>query len=143
MTRHIHKRLINDQVRMILARYVNKEISSEQAMALLEIKRSQFFELVKQYKANPEGFTIEYIRDTKTRKISEEVEENILKELSLEQGLIDDPAMPVRFYNYSYVRDQIIKKYEQKVSVPTIIDRAKKTVFISCDLREKLTTMRY
>jgi len=42
MTRHIHKRLINEQVKMILQRYINKELSSEKAMGLLELKRSQF-----------------------------------------------------------------------------------------------------
>lgn len=143
MTRHIHKRFINEQVKMILARYVKKELSSEEVMCLLELKRSQFFELVKQYKGNPEEFTIEYSRKAKTRKISEEIEENILKELSIEKGLIDDMTIPVRFYNYSYVRDQMIKKYQQEVSVPTIIGRAKKMVFTSHDLREKLMIMKY
>ena len=50
MTEQIHKRLINEQVKMILDRYIKKELSSEQAMGLLELKRSQFFELVKKLK---------------------------------------------------------------------------------------------
>ena len=37
--------------------------------------------------------------------------------------------MPIRTYNYSYIRDQLWSKYSQKVSVPTIIDRAKKNNF--------------
>jgi len=37
--------------------------------------------------------------------------------------------MPIRSYNYSYIRDQLWSKYGQKVSVPTIIDRAKKNNF--------------
>ncbi len=126
MTEQIHKRLINEQVKMILDRYIKKELSSEQAMGLLELKRSQFFELVKKYRENYEVFSIEYKRNIKNRRISEEVEESIFEELSIQKGLIDDSAMPVRFYNYSYIQDQMIKKYQQEVSLSTIINRAKK-----------------
>jgi hypothetical protein len=52
-------------------------------------------------------------------------------ELETEKSLIDDPSMPVRFYNYSFIRDQIMKKHHQEVSVPTIIDRAKKRILPS------------
>jgi hypothetical protein len=55
------------------------------------------------------------------------LEGHIRSELEMEKRLIDDPSIPVRFYNYSFIRDQIMKKYHQEVSVPTIIDRAKKT----------------
>ena len=126
MTEQIHKRLINEQVKTILDRYIKKELSSEQAMGLLELKRSQFFELVKKYRENYEVFSIEYKRNIKNRRISEEVEESIFEELSIQKGLIDDSAMPVRFYNYSYIQDQMIKKYQQEVSLSTIINRAKK-----------------
>jgi len=37
--------------------------------------------------------------------------------------------MPIKSYNYSYIRDQLRIKYRQKVSLPTIIDRAKKHNF--------------
>lgn len=143
MTAQMHKRRTNDQVKMILERYIKKELSSEQAMDLLELKRSQFFELVKRFKENKESFSIEYSRTGKTRRINEEVEDSILKELSIEKGLIDDAAMPVRFYNYSYVQDQMMKKYQQSVSIPTIINRAKKTVFIFQDLKRRCMTMKY
>ncbi len=143
MTAQMHKRHTNDQVKMILERYLKKELSSEQAMDLLELKRSQFFELVKRFKENKENFSIEYKRNGKTRGINKEVEESILKELCIEKGLIDDTAMPVRFYNYSYVQDQMIKKYQQSVSIPTIINRAKKTVSTFQDLTRRCTTMKY
>ena len=35
----------------------------------------------------------------------------------------------MRYYNYSYVKDLLETKYNQKVSLPTIIDRAKKNDF--------------
>lgn len=130
MTDHIHKRLTEEQVRTILERYLKKELSAEQGMDLLGIKRRQFFKWVKKYKENSDGFTIEYSRKENNRKISEELERSILSELTIEKVLIDDPAIPLRFYNYSYIQDQLLKKYQQKVSLPTIIDRAKKRASI-------------
>lgn len=50
MSEQLHKRLSEEQVKMILDRYVKKELGSEQAMNLLGLKRSQFFELVKKYR---------------------------------------------------------------------------------------------
>ncbi|MBI5328253.1 MAG: hypothetical protein HZB80_08200 [Deltaproteobacteria bacterium] len=47
MTGQIHKRLSGEQVRIILDRYIQKEISVLQAMNLLDLKRRQFFEWVK------------------------------------------------------------------------------------------------
>jgi hypothetical protein len=43
MTEQIHKRLTEEQVGMILDRYNKKELSREQAMELLGLKRRQFF----------------------------------------------------------------------------------------------------
>ncbi|MBI5328381.1 MAG: hypothetical protein HZB80_08880 [Deltaproteobacteria bacterium] len=71
-------------------------------------------------------FSIECKRSNEHRRINESIEDNIFKELKLDKALIDDRAMPVRFYNYSFIKDQIEKKYQQEVSLPTIIDRAKK-----------------
>ena len=46
MTEQVPKRLIDEQVKMILDRFIRKELQSEQAMDLLGLKRSQFFEWV-------------------------------------------------------------------------------------------------
>ncbi len=142
MGEQIHKRLINEQVTMILDRYNKKELTTDQAMDLLCLKRRQFFEWAKRYRDNPEHFSIEYQRKEATRALSDIVEEYIISELKAEKGLIDDPGMSVRFYNYSYIQDQLQKKYGQKVSLPTIIDRAKKKDVTSQNLRKKLMTVR-
>lgn len=143
MTAQIHNRLRDEQVGMIFSRYVNKEISTEQAMDLLGLKRRQFFEWLKRYKENGNSLTIAYARKGENRRISEELEEDILSELRLEKTMINDPAIPVRFYNYSYVQDQLRKKYGQKVSLPTIIDRAKKTTITLRDPKRRCMTARY
>jgi transposase len=142
MAEQIHKRLTKEQVEMILERYVKKEIGSNQAMDLLGVQRSQFFEWVKKYKEKGEGFTIEYKRKGNTRSISIGLEQNILKELRVEKAMIDDPAMTIRYYNYSFIKDEIFKKYQQEVSLPTIISRAKKTAFTFQCQRRRFMTMK-
>lgn len=57
------------------------------------------------------------------------VEENILREIQIEKSLIENPDTPLRHYNYSYVKNLLETKYIQKVSLSTIIDRAKKHDF--------------
>lgn len=96
-------------------------------MEILELRRNQFFEWVKRYKDRSGNFSTAYRREACNHRISSELEGYITGELEMEKSLIDDPSMPVRFYNYSFIRDQIRKKHHQEVSVPTIIDRAKKT----------------
>jgi hypothetical protein len=143
MTEQVHKRLIDEQVKMILDRFIRKELQSEQAMGLLGLKRSQFFEWVKKYRESKETFTIQYHREGKAREIHPEVESKILRELKVEKTLIEDPTLPIRYYNYSYIRDQLYKKYQYKVSLPTIIDRAKKTIFTSLGLNGRPMIMKY
>ena len=142
MGEQLHKRLSEEQVKMILDRYVKKELRFEQAINLLGLKRSQFFELVNKYRETPDSFTIEYSRKWSNRKIGEGIEKNIIKELKIEKGLIDDTAMPIRFYNYSYIQDLLSEKYQQEVSLPTIIDRAKKKGFTYQDQKRQFMTMR-
>lgn len=142
MTEHIHKRLTNEQVRMILERYIRKELSVEQGVNLLGLKRRGFFKWVKRYKKLGENFSIECVWSNEHRKIIKSVEENIEDELKIEKALIDNPAMPLRFYNYSFIKDELRKKYGKEVSLPTIIDRAKKGVFTSQDLKRRYMTER-
>jgi hypothetical protein len=142
MSEQVHRRLADEQVRMVLGRYVAKELTTAQAMELLGLKRRQFFEWAQRYRDDPEGFTIRYRRQGKSRKVDAAVDKHILDELVIEKALIDDPALPVRFYNYSYIQDQIRKNYREKVSLPTIIDRAKKTAFISLSLTGSFMTTR-
>jgi len=52
-----------------------------------------------------------------------------MAELKIENELIKDSAIPIRSYNYSYIKDIIETRYDQRVSLPTIINRAKKEGF--------------
>lgn len=142
MGEQVHKRLTDEQVIMILGRYTANELTASEAIDLLGLKRRQFFEWAQRYRKDPVRFTIQYQRNEKNRKLDDTVDRHIREELAIEKALIDDPALPIRFYNYSYIRDQIRKNYQEKVSLPTIIDRAKKTVSISRDPKRSYTIMR-
>ena len=124
----IHKRFTPDQVKELLERYLKNQMERKYIQEILGIKRRRFFMLVKQYKENPQHFTIQYERNTPPR-ISQDIEQNILKELSIEKEIIHNKEIPLKSYNYSYIRDRLRRTYYQKISLPTIIDRAKKHGF--------------
>jgi hypothetical protein len=125
----MHKRFTSDQVKELLDRYAKNEIERNYIQEILGIKRRRFFILLKQYKENPQHFTVQYQRTRAPRTISPMIEQNILKELSIEKKIIQNKEIPLKFYNYSYIKDRLRATYHQKVSLPTIIDRAKKHGF--------------
>ncbi len=125
----LHKKFTDEQVKNLFNRYIHKEIPRKYLLEVFGIKKSRFAILLKQYKMNPSKFSIQYNRKKNTRLISSAVEKNILKELEFEQKLIKDKETPLKSYNYSFVKEQLKTKYNQQVSLPTIIDRAKKHEF--------------
>lgn len=125
----LHKKFTDDQLKELIERYLKGEIERTYIQDILAIKKRRFFILVKSYRENPKSFSIQYSRRSKTRTISQNTEKNILKELAIEKKLIEDAAIPLRSYNYSYIKDRLGKDYKLKVSLPTIIDRAKKNGF--------------
>jgi len=125
----IHKRFTSDQVKELLERYLKKEVERTYLQGILGIGRRRFFMILKGYKENPQRFTIQYQRTTPSRSISPEIEKNILNELAIEKKIIRNPEIPLKSYNYSYLKDRLRKTYRQKVSLNTIIDRAKKHGF--------------
>jgi hypothetical protein len=124
----IHKTFSDQQVRELLERYANQQVDRKHLQEVLGIRERRFFDLLKKYKEDPQNFTIQYQR-VSNPKISKELEKTIVKELKKEQRIIQNPEVPLRTYNYSYIRDLLADKYKQKVSLPTIIDRAKRNDF--------------
>ena len=122
----LHKRFTLDQVKNILAKYQSGELKAKEAINYLEISRSRFYVLCNKYESDPTEFSIEYSRETINRKISDEAEKQIIKELKTEkEKIIDNPAVPTKRYNYSYIKNILQNEHDIKVSVPTIIKRAK------------------
>jgi len=125
----LHKRFTSEQVKELLDRYSKSEIERTYIQEILRIKRRRFFILLKQYKENPQQFTVRYHRTKAPRTICPVIEQNILKELSIDKKIIQDKEIPLRSYNYSFIKDRLKGTYHQKVSLPTIINRAKKHGF--------------
>lgn len=125
----LHKNFTDSQVKDLMERYLKKEIKRSYLQEILSIKRRRFCTLVKRYREDPNSFSIQYQRKKKSRTISLAVEKNILKELTFEQKLIKDKDIALKSYNYSFVKEQLKIKFEQQVSLPTIINRAKKHNF--------------
>jgi hypothetical protein len=124
----IHKRFTSDEVKELLERYLKNEIERKYIQQTLGIGKSRFFMLMSQYREDPQRFTINYERNTPPR-ISKDIEHNIVKELSIDNKIIQNKEIPLKSYNYSFIKDRLRTTYHQKVSLPTIIDRAKKHGF--------------
>lgn len=125
----LHKKFSDAQIRELFARYLKGEVPRRYLQEMLSIKERRFFGLLRRYRTNPAAFSIQYHRKKPTRRIPEAIEEAILKELAIDKGIIEDKENPVRRYNYSFIKDRLADACGQKVSVPTIINRAKKHGF--------------
>lgn len=120
----LHKRLDPAVVHRIVSGYNAGSISLTVAIAQLGIKRARFFDLLATYRRDPDAFTLTYARYSPPR-IADRIERQIRKELETERQLINDPAVPIRTYNYAAIRDTLRDTHRITVSVPTIIARAK------------------
>lgn len=125
----LHKRFTDDPVRDMLKRYLAREIERSYLQAVLGVGKAQFFTLLQRYRAKPTTFSIQYAREAPTRRLAPAIEHNILTELRLDQQAIQNPQVPLRSYNYSYVRQRLQTHYHQVASLSTIIARAKQHGF--------------
>ncbi|MDO9580528.1 MAG: hypothetical protein Q7J06_08175 [Bacteroidales bacterium] len=119
----IHKKATAEQVKILLKGYCHGLLGRLAIEQTLGISKSTFFVLLRGYRCNPDGFSLAYQRATPTR-IPASTEEKIEKELMLDKSLIDDSSLPITTYNYSAIRDRLVK-HDIKVALSTIIDRAK------------------
>jgi len=93
----LRKKFTNSQVKALITRYLKKEIGRKYIQKILGIKKTRFFALVKQLKEDPEHFSISYSRKVPTRKISKNIEKNIVKELKIEKDLIKAKEVPIKY----------------------------------------------
>jgi len=120
----LHKRFTAEQVKLLLQRYCEGVLDRTTLEEVLGVGRTRFFALLKQYRLNPEGFSLAYKRETRTR-LPAWVEEEIEHELMLEKNLIDDSTLPITTFNYSVIQDRLARR-GIRVALSTIIDRARK-----------------
>ncbi len=134
----LHKRFKTDQVKDFFVRYLNKEFKISYLLEILKIKRRRFFKLLGVFRKNPKEFSIVPVHTNKHRKIDALIEKNILKELSLDKQMIKNPEVPLKSYNYSYVKQRLFEKHGEEVSVSTIINRAKEHGFYFKNKKKKI-----
>jgi len=118
----IHRRFTTEQVAVLFKAYCQGTLDRQAVQETLGIGKARFFVLLKQYRCNPGGFNLTHQR-TALARLSTRAEEEIVSELMKEKGLIDDPSLPITTYNYSAIRDRLVKR-GIIVSLPTIISRA-------------------
>jgi hypothetical protein len=119
----IHKRFTVEQIKMLLQSYGKGSLPRREVEEILQIKKTRFFALLKEYRCDPEMFSITYQRETHGR-LSAEVEAAVVRELLQEKELVEDPELPISSYNYLAMRDRLSKK-RILVSATTITKRAK------------------
>ena len=120
----LHRRLSDEQVKVLLQSYCEGKIARTDLQQMLGIEKTRFFALLKSYRQNPEIFSIAYLRTTSPR-LSTQAENEIEHALLQEKRIVEDRQLPISEYNYTALRDRLRKKGIE-VSVTTIIDRAKK-----------------
>jgi hypothetical protein len=120
----VHRRFTDEQVKVLFQGYCRGQFRRTDVQDLLGIGKSRFFALLKVYRQDPQEFSVAYQRDTPPR-LSAEVEAAIEEALLREKALVDDPDLPISSYNYAAMKDRL-RASGIKVSVTTIIDRAKK-----------------
>ena len=107
----IHKQFSTEQVKDLFKRYMDKQIERDYIQDILGIKKAHFFRLLKEYRGNPDSFSINYIR-TSPKRLSPDVKVSIiLRELQIDNEAIENKNIPLKYYNYSYVKDRLIKVY--------------------------------
>jgi len=113
----------------MLNRYLQREIEGPYIRTMLGLSKTHFFRLLQRYQADPDTFSIQYARRTPPRRLDPRIERNILTELTIDQRAIQNPQVPLRTYNYSYVKQRLQTHYRQSVALSTIIARAKQHGF--------------
>ena len=119
----IHKRFTAEQVKVLLKGYCQGILDRPAIGETLGISKSTFFVLLREYRHNPDEFSLTYQRATPTR-LPASAEREIEAQLMLEKGLIEDSSLPISGYNYSAIKDRLAK-HDIKVALSTIIGRAR------------------
>jgi len=60
MTKQLHRRFSDEEIKMLLEKYLNEKVELSYLLETLRIKRRRFFELLEGYKKDPDNFSIQY-----------------------------------------------------------------------------------
>ena len=85
----LHKRFTAEQIRVLLQGYCQGTIERASVEETMDIGKTRFFALLKEYRQDPKAFSPSYKRTTPAR-LSAAVEAEIEKELLREKDLVED-----------------------------------------------------
>jgi len=76
----IHKQFTTEQIKVLLEAYNQGHLSRGEIEKTLGISKTRFFAIMKQYRTNPDNFSVKYERKRQS-KLNKKAEEEIQKEL--------------------------------------------------------------
>jgi hypothetical protein len=120
----VHKRFTTEQVKALLQQYDAGHMARNDVQELLGLGKTRFFALLAEYRQGASAFSVAYERTAHSR-LAQATEDALQRELCEEKALVGDKRLPISSYNYSAVQDKLGKE-GTKVSLPTVIDRAKR-----------------
>jgi hypothetical protein len=126
MSKQLHTRFTDDQLKLILKLYGQRVITLPQALQQLGCSRARFYQLLKHYRQEPDEFTIAYGRHTPQHRLSKKIDQVIYEELEKDKQLISNKEVPIWQYNYQAIRDNVVKRTRRKISAQTVRNRARK-----------------
>lgn len=121
--------------KMLLHGYCQGVLTRAEVQEMLGLGKTQFFALLREYRRAPDESSITYERHSPGR-LPAALEAEIERELRREKEIVENKALPISGYNYSAVRDRL-KKQGYKVSVTTIVERAKQLDCYKPDKKRK------
>ena len=87
----IHNRFTGEQVKVSLHSFIEGRIVRSEVEEILQINKTRFFALLKEYRRDPTSFSISYERESPTRLLTE-VEAAVVGGLLREVGRSSIPA---------------------------------------------------
>ena len=125
----IHKQFSDNEVKQYFKWYEDRVLTKSEVLQVLGIKDSRFYVLLARFRNKPKEFSVAYSRVVKTHVLPSVVVKRIRKELEIERGFIQNPAMPIVFYNYAAIRDAVENSTGQSLSAQTVINYARRWGF--------------
>ena len=102
----LHKRFTDDQIRVLLQGLCQGFLARSETQDMLGLGKTRFFALLKEYRQDPEAFSVAIERHT-SGKLSADIEAAIERELLREKAIVEDKRLPISGYNYSALRDRL------------------------------------
>lgn len=124
--KQLHKQFNDEEVKQYLKWYEDKVMTKSEVLATLGIKDSRFYAILSKYRDKPKSFSVAYKRTVPNRHLAPKVVKQIRHELEIERGFVNNPNMPIMFYNYSAIRDVVEEETGYNISAQTVVNYAKK-----------------